>query len=411
MMSLAGAFSPANRASVGFFLQSHTEFRAQAMSGDLRFGIVGLGLMGREFASAAARWIHLNDLDVRPVIMAACDTNENAFGWFKANVPTISFTTTEYRELLDRKDIDAIYCAVPHNLHEQFYRDIIQAGKHLLAEKPFGIGLAANGKILEAIQSNPKTFVRCSSEFPFYPGGIAITQALVKEDFGQIIEVECGYLHSSDLNPQKAINWKRITEFNGEYGCMGDLGMHVLHIPLRFGWFPQRVHAQLAKIVKERPDGEGNMAPCGTWDNATIFGEVEVARNRECFPITLHTKRIAPGEINTWFIRVLGMKRSMAFSTKYPKTLQVMEYEPGGIQAWQHIDLGYQSAYPTITGNIFEFGFTDAILQMWAAFCDELTHGREKMRQPFYCATPEETHQSHLILTQALASYAEDTDC
>ena len=90
---------------------------------------------------------------------------------------------------------------------------------------------------------------------------------------------------------------------------------------------------------------------------------------RARFPITFHTKRIAPGESNTWLIRVLGMKRSMAFSSKYPKTLQVMEYQPGGVQAWQHIDLGYQSAYPTITGGIFEFGFTDSILQMWAAFC------------------------------------------
>ncbi len=374
---------------------------------DLRFGIVGLGLMGREFASAAARWIHLNDFDIRPAIVAVCDANASAFGWFKSNIPTIDFITTDYRELLDREDIDAIYCAVPHNLHEQLYTDIIRAGKHLLAEKPFGIDLVANRKIIEAIQSNPKPLVRCASEFPFYPGGISIIHALLKEDFGQIIEVECGYLHSSDINPQKLINWKRITEFNGEYGCMGDLGMHVLHIPLRFGWFPHRVHAQLVKIVKERPDGKGKMVPCGTWDNATIFGEVEVASKGERFPITLHTKRIAPGETNTWFIRILGMRRSMAFSTKYPKTLQVMEYEPGGIQAWQQIDLGYQSAYPTITAGIFEFGFTDAILQMWAAFCDELTNGREKMRQPFYCATPEEAHQSHLIFTQALASSRE----
>ena len=106
-----------------------------------------------------------------------------------------------------------------------------------------------------------------------------------------------------------------------------------------------------------------------------------------------------------WFIRVIGTKRSMSYSTKYPKTLKVMEYEEGGPQAWQHIDLGYESAYPTITGSIFEFGFTDSILQMWAAFCDELTNGREKMKQPFYCVTPEETHQSHLIFTQALESY------
>jgi predicted dehydrogenase len=372
------------------------------MPTEIRFGIIGLGLMGREFASAAARWIHLSGLDVRPVIVAACDANPKASEWFKASIPTLNFVTTDYRELLAREDVDAVYCAVPHNLHAQFYGDIIRSGKHLLGEKPFGIDLNANEQITAVIAAHPGVTVRCSSELPFFPGGIAIIQALMKEDFGEIIEVESGLLHSSDINPEKVINWKRKIEFNGEYGCMGDLGMHALHIPLRFGWFPQRVHAQLSKIVKERPDGKGGRVPCKTWDNATIYGEVR--QHGSAFPITLHTKRIAPGESNTWFIRVFGMKRSMAFSTKYPKTLNVMEYKPGGTQAWQQIDLGYQSAYPTITGNIFEFGFTDCILQMWAAFCDELAHGREKMLQPFYCATPEEAHQTHLVFTEALNS-------
>ena len=373
------------------------------MATEIRFGLIGLGLMGREFASAAARWSHLTNLDARPVLTAACDTNESAFGWFKQNVPTLEFTTNDYHALLRREDVQAIYCAVPHHLHAQFYTDIIRAGKHLLGEKPFGIDLAANRAILSAIKENPRVFVRCSSELPFFPGGIAIIRALQEKDFGKIIEVESGLLHSSDLNPNKSINWKRMIEYNGEYGCMGDLGMHTLHIPLRFGWFPERVHAQLSKIVRERPDGKGALVPCRTWDNATIYGEVNQGDHQ--FPITIHTKRIAPGEGNSWLIRVIGSKRSMTYSTKYPKTLKLMEYEPGGVQAWQHIDLGYDSAYPTITGSIFEFGFTDSILQMWAAFCDELSNGREKMKQPFYCVTPEETHQSHLIFTQALDSY------
>jgi predicted dehydrogenase len=375
------------------------------MSTEIRFGVIGLGLMGREFASAAARWIHLSNLNVRPVLVAACDTNEKAFDWFRTSVPTLQFTTTNYQELLARPDVDAIYCAVPHNLHAQVYCDIIEAGKHLLGEKPFGIDLVANQKINDAIAAHQKVFVRCSSELPFYPGGIAIIRSLLEDDFGEFVEVESGLLHSSDLNPEKPINWKRMIEFNGEYGCMGDLGMHALHVPLRFGWFPRRVEAQLTKIVKERPDGKGGMAPCRTWDNATIFGEVEMPAGH-CFPITVHTKRIAPGETNTWFLKVIGTKRSMAFSTKYPRTLQVMDYKPGGVQAWQQIDLGYQSAYPTITGAIFEFGFTDTILQMWAAFCDELAHGRTGMQQPFYCVTPEEAHQSHLIFTEALRSRA-----
>jgi len=379
------------------------------MATEIRFGLIGLGLMGREFASAAARWSHLTNSDARPVIVAACDTNEDAFGWFKQNVPTLGFTTGDYQALIRRQDVQAVYCAVPHHLHAQFYADIVRAGKHLLGEKPFGIDLSANRAILSVIDENPHVFVRCSSELPFYPGGIAVIRALLEKDFGIIIEVESGLLHSSDLNPKKSINWKRMIEYNGEYGCMGDLGMHALHIPLRFGWFPNRVHAQLSKIVRERPDAKGNLVPCRTWDNATIYGEVDLKDHQ--FPITVHTKRIAPGEMNTWFIRVIGTKRSMAYSTKYPKTLKVMEYEEGGPQAWQYIDLGYESAYPTITGGIFEFGFTDSILQMWAAFCDELANGREKMKQPFYCATPQEAHQSHLIFTQALESHGAARSC
>ena len=91
----------------------------------------------------------------------------------------------------------------------------------------------------------------------------------------------------------------------------------------------------------------------------------------------IETKRIAPGEMNTWVIEIDGTEGSIAFTTKTPKTLRTMTYEPGGPQEWRVIDLGSQSAYPTITGGIFEFGFADAILQMWAAFLDELAHGAD----------------------------------
>ncbi len=64
----------------------------------------------------------------------------------------------------------------------------------------------------------------------------------------------------------------------------------------------------------------------------------------------------------------------------------------------------HKSAYASITGGIFECGFSDSILQMWAAFCDELTHGKD-MRQPFTCATPTEAAQSHAVFTAALQSH------
>ncbi len=368
---------------------------------EIAFGIIGCGLMGREFASAAARWSHLLDQDVVPRIVGVCDTNPDMLNWFTDNIETIQIATQNYHELLRSPLIEAIYCAVPHNLHEQFYIDIIEARKHLLGEKPFGINQDANANILAAVRSHPEVLVRCSSEFPFFPGAQKILQFIREERFGRILEVQAGFLHSSDLDPNKPINWKRQVATNGEYGCMGDLGMHVLHVPLRAGWYPNNVRALLSKIVTERPGRAGTMVPCETWDNAVLASEVTSEKQR--FPMILEIKRIAPGETNTWYLRILGTQFSAEFSTKYPKTLRTMAYTPGGLQAWQTQDLGSESAYPTITGGIFEFGFSDSILQMWAAFCDELAHA-ENIRQPFYCVTPEETEQSHAILTAALES-------
>lgn len=367
----------------------------------IRFGIIGCGLMGKEFASNAARWCQLTDVDFEPRIVAVCDASPSASQWFLDHVPSVENAYTDYKKLLDDPSVEAIYCAVPHNLHEQMYVDIIRAGKHFLGEKPFGIDQKANAAIQAAIAENPHIIVRCSSEFPFFPGAQQITKWVNEGKFGKIIEVEAGFWHSSDLDPTKPINWKRRIATNGEYGCMGDLGMHVLHLPLRFGWKPENVRALLSKIVHERPDGKGGSAPCETWDNAILACDVKLINQQ--FPMILSTKRIAPGHANTWFIRIQGTEFSAEFTTKNPKQVASMPYQPGGQQAWHIADVPYKSSYNTITGGIFEFGFSDSILQMWAAFCDEITHGAN-MLQPFGCATPEEAADSHRVFTAALES-------
>jgi len=368
----------------------------------IHFGIIGCGLMGREFASAAARWCHLLDSEVRPEIVGICDKNADLFGWYKKNFPSINFYTSEHKELLARKEIDAIYCAVPHNLHAEIYEDIINSGKHLLGEKPFGIDAAANTRILAAMDRNPGVFVRCSSEFPFFPAVQRIVAAAQAGQFGTILEVESGFHHSSDLDPNKPINWKRIIKFNGEYGCMGDLGMHTLHVPLRLGWVPQDVRAILSKVVAQRPGKDGKLEACETWDNAMLQCRCAQPGTGHTFPLTITTKRISPGDTDTWFLKVRGTALSMEFSTQFPKTLRWMEYKPGGEQAWKSEDVGYTPVFKTITGHIFEFGFTDAMLQMWAAFCTELDQGAKAV--PFGCVTPKETALSHKLFTAALES-------
>ena len=362
----------------------------------IKFGVIGCGLMGREFASAAARWFHLTDTKARPEIVAVCDLNPLLTDWFSANVPSVKQVTADYRELLANETVEAVYCAVPHNLHHNIYPDIIAAGKHLLGEKPFGIDADTNRQIQQSILAHPNCLVRCSSEMPFFPGAQKLINFVRAGDFGDIIEVEAAFLHSSDLNPDKPINWKRMVDTNGAYGCMGDLGMHVLHVPLRLGWKPSRVSAALVNRFATRLDSQGNTVPCETWDNATILGHVD--DDRGGFPMVLKTWRIAPGHSNTWSIRILGTKKSAYFSTKNPRQWQFMTYA-GGAGVWSVEDLGFESLFPAITGGIFEFGFADAIQQMWAAFVDELAGGNAN---GFGCVSPQEAADHHAVLNAAL---------
>lgn len=372
----------------------------------VRFGVIGCGLMGREFGSAAARWCHLQAPAARPEIVAVCDTKPDLSRWFTDHLPTVRQVTTDYRALLANPEVEAVYIAVPHNLHAELYCAAIEAGKHLMGEKPFGIDQAANDAILACLARHPHVFARCSSESPFFPAVQRIGQMLEADAFGRLIEVNSGFLHSSDLDASKPINWKRMLALNGEYGVMGDLGMHACHVPFRAGWLPRDVRAVLSKIVSQRPDGKGGMAPCETWDNATLLCTAHGADGAP-FPLTIKTQRIAPGHKNTWYLEVLGTRASARWSSKQINTVEILEYR-GGEQAWQVIDMGHEMAFKTITGGIFEAGFSDSILQMWAAFLHELATGAPLSKYAG-CVTPAEVAASHRLFTAALASQARGT--
>jgi len=366
----------------------------------VRIGIIGGGLMGRELASALGRWFVLENFPVSAELTGVCDVSDKAREWFQ-KVPTVRISTPDHRELLASKEIDVVYVAVPHYLHEALYLDVLAAGKDLLAEKPFGIDLAAARRIAEAAARSGR-FVRCSSEFPFLPGAQRAFQIARDGKLGRLLEVRSGFHHSSDLDPSKPVNWKRQVKTCGAIGVMGDLGMHAVHVPFRLGWKPVRVYAQLQKIYHERPDGRGGVAPCDTWDNALLHTDIRVGDDE--VPMRLETKRLAPGETNTWFIEVLGTEGGVRFSTKEPKTLWTFEF--GKEQAWKRTDLGFAGAFPTITGGIFEPGFPDCFLQMWAAY---LAERAGELGDRFGCVTPAEAVGSHELFEAALESHARHT--
>ena len=364
--------------------------------------IVGAGLMGREVAAALQRWPALIDHPVRPRLTAVCDINESALRWFD-DIDTVTTTVTDYRELLSDPSIDVIYVAVRHDLHERIYSDVIASGKSLLAEKPFGIDQAAAASILAVLEEHPESFVRCSSEMPFFPGAQMAISYVLSGALGTIVEARNSFLHASDLDRSKPIGWKRQNEFCGEAGVLNDLGMHTWHVPLRLGWAPESVYGVFQNIVNLRPGPEGSLVECDTWDNVVLHSYARHEGVR--FPLTTETKRIAPGEKNTWVFEAIGMEGGVRFSTKNPKSVDIFSLIDvpghGREQVWQQIDAGSQSVWPTVTGANFEFGFSDSILQMWAAF---LAEREGLLGDRFGCVTPQEAATTHGIYRAGMES-------
>jgi predicted dehydrogenase len=171
----------------------------------VRIGIIGGGLMGREVASALSRWFVLDQFPLQAELVAVCDLVEKQREWFR-QIPTVKLLTSDHKELLASPEVDVVYVAVPHHLHEAMYLDVLQAGKDLLAEKPFGIDLKAARNIARVAKASGR-FVRCSSEFPFLPGAQRAYQFAREGKLGKLLEIRSGFYHSSDLDPTKPANW------------------------------------------------------------------------------------------------------------------------------------------------------------------------------------------------------------
>ena len=371
-------------------------------AGDVRVGIIGGGLMGRELAAVCGRWDLLVDHPARPRVVAVADPSPAAREWFD-RVDTVTLATDDWRHLVEDDGIDVLYIAVPHQLHEEIYVAAEAAGRDFLGEKPFGIDLGAAERIVGAIDASD-AFVRVSSEFPFYPGAQRAWAYAASGALGDVLDVRSGFWHSSDINRTKPINWKRRAETCGELGVMGDLGLHVAHVPLRLGWVPRSVYARLDDVVTERPGPDGSPVVCDTWDNALLTCTAHPERGRD-FTMLWETRRIAPGHANTWYFEAVGMDGGVRFSTREPATLRRFSVREGE-QVWEEVQPGNVSAWPVVSGAIFEFGFGDALLQMWAAYFAERAAA---LGERFGTATPHEALMAHRVFDAALRSQRTDS--
>ena len=115
----------------------------------VRIGIIGVTGRG-------ALWKHWHNPEGKSVIVGGADISEKALQEFKNEIKEKTFTTLDYKELLKRKDIDAIAVTSPDFTHEEYAIATLNAGKHVFLEKPMAITTEGCDNILTAWKQSGK---------------------------------------------------------------------------------------------------------------------------------------------------------------------------------------------------------------------------------------------------------------
>jgi predicted dehydrogenase len=111
-------------------------------SDELRIGVIGAG--GRGSLAACA---HDPDNGVR--LVAGCDVRDDILARFQETYGEGTFVTQDFRALLDREDVDAVFVTTPDYLHQEHAVAALEAGKPTYLEKPMAITVAGCDRILE----------------------------------------------------------------------------------------------------------------------------------------------------------------------------------------------------------------------------------------------------------------------
>ena len=244
-------------------------------SGDrvLGVGMVGYAFMGRAHSQAWRTVGHVFDLPLTPRMAAICGRDAAAvaaaadrLGW--------PATETDWKRLIERDDVDLVDVCTPGSSHAEISIAALEAGKHVLCEKPLANTVEEARAMAAAAARAATGGVRAMTGFNFRRvPAVALARELVAAGrLGAIRHVRGAYLGSHLLDPEIPLLWRLQAEHAGS-GALGDLGAHAVDLAQYLaGDQIAGVSALTETFVRERPlaDGSGARGPV-TVDDAALF--------------------------------------------------------------------------------------------------------------------------------------------
>ena len=284
----------------------------------LGVGMVGYAFMGAAHSQAWRTAPHVFDLPLRPAMAALCGRNAAAVRAAAARLGWAA-TETDWRALVKRDDVQLVDVCTPGDGHAEVAIAALEAGKHVLCEKPLANTLDEAEAMAAAADRAAARGVRAMTGFNYRRvPAIALARQLVTDGrIGQIRHVRASYLQDWLVDPESPLTWRLQRERAGS-GALGDLGAHIVDLAQHLtGELIAGVSAATATFVRERPLESGGSGPV-TVDDAAVF----TARLASGALASFEATRFATGRKNQLRIELNGERGSLAFDLERLNELQ-----------------------------------------------------------------------------------------
>jgi predicted dehydrogenase len=241
--------------------------------GVLGIGMVGYAFMGRAHSQAWRSVGHFFDVPYTPRMAAICGRDRaqvaaaaERLGW--------AAWETDWKRLVERDDVDLVDVCTPGFSHAEISIAALEAGKHVLCEKPLANTVEEARAMAAAARSAAAAGVRAMVGFNFrrVPAVALARELIAAGRLGTIRHVRGAYLASHMLDPELPLVW-RLDAAQAGSGALGDLGAHAIDLAQHLaGDRIAGVSALTETFVRERPlaDGGGARGPV-TVDDAALF--------------------------------------------------------------------------------------------------------------------------------------------
>ena len=301
----------------------------------LNIGLVGYGFMGRAHSNAFRQAANFFDLPFTPVLKAVCartGDRAHAFAsrWGYENVES------DWRSLVDRKDIDLVDIAAPNDAHKDIAIAAARAGKMVMCEKPLGRNATESEAMVAAVeQAGVPNMVWYN--YRRVPAVTLLHQLIGEGKLGRIFHYRAKFLQdwtiSQDLPQGGEGLWRLDVKVAGS-GVTGDLLAHCIDTALWLNGPISAVTAMTETFIKQRKHNlTGKVEPVGI-DDASAF----LARFQNGSLSTFEATRYARGHKALYTLEINGEHASAVWDLHDLHRLQWFDHkDEGRTRGWRSV--------------------------------------------------------------------------